>query len=162
MTRPSIENAGNNAHNAEKDAVEQQGGPLHFPAEDEVAMDKSNAHTKMNAKAATDKEHSMTLLQGIKLYPKAIFWSVVISTCIAMEGYDVCLINNVRRSTIAGSEARNANIIIVLCFPPVQPQIRCIRRSLRRIPGPCVLASRSLERCQRGRDHRSAHQRYCI
>ncbi|KAI6878768.1 hypothetical protein KC355_g22297, partial [Hortaea werneckii] len=94
MTRPSIENAGNNAHNAEKDAVEQQGGPLHFPAEDEVAMDKSDAHTKVNAKAATDKEHSMTLLQGIKLYPKAIFWSVVISTCIAMEGYDVCLINN--------------------------------------------------------------------
>ncbi|RMZ04958.1 hypothetical protein D0864_02606 [Hortaea werneckii] len=94
MTRPSIENAGNDAHNAEKDTVEQQGGPLHFPAEDEIAMDKSNAHTKMNAKAATDKEHSMTLLQGIKLYPKAIFWSVVISTCIAMEGYDVCLINN--------------------------------------------------------------------
>lgn len=36
----------------------------------------------------------MTLLQGIRLYPKAIAWSVLISTCIAMEGYDVCLINN--------------------------------------------------------------------
>ena len=33
----------------------------------------------------------MTLLQGIRLYPKAILWSVLISTCIAMEGYDVCL-----------------------------------------------------------------------
>jgi SP family general alpha glucoside:H+ symporter-like MFS transporter len=29
----------------------------------------------------------MTLLQGIKLYPKAVFWSMLISTCIAMEGY---------------------------------------------------------------------------
>ena len=36
----------------------------------------------------------MTLWQGIKLYPKAIAWSMLISTCIVMEGYDVCLINN--------------------------------------------------------------------
>lgn len=36
----------------------------------------------------------MTLLQGIKLYPKAVAWSVLISTCIAMEGYDISLVNN--------------------------------------------------------------------
>lgn len=47
-----------------------------------------------NAKAATDKEQSMTLMQGIKLYPKAAMWSVLISTCIAMEGYDISLVNN--------------------------------------------------------------------
>ncbi|KAL5117099.1 hypothetical protein ACEQ8H_005058 [Pleosporales sp. CAS-2024a] len=47
-----------------------------------------------DARHATEKEHSMTLLQGIKLYPKAIGWSVLISTCIVMEGYDVCLLNN--------------------------------------------------------------------
>jgi MFS transporter, SP family, general alpha glucoside:H+ symporter len=41
------------------------------------------------ARKATEKEHSMTLLQGIKLYPKAIAWSVLISTCIVMEGYDI-------------------------------------------------------------------------
>ncbi|KAK4139234.1 uncharacterized protein C8A04DRAFT_33284, partial [Dichotomopilus funicola] len=46
------------------------------------------------AKTATEKEQKMTLLQGIKLYPKAIAWSILISTCIVMEGYDVCLINN--------------------------------------------------------------------
>ncbi|KAJ5965235.1 Major facilitator superfamily domain general substrate transporter [Penicillium waksmanii] len=39
-----------------------------------------------NAKAATETEHKMTLLQGIRTYPKAIGWSVLISTCIAMEG----------------------------------------------------------------------------
>jgi SP family general alpha glucoside:H+ symporter-like MFS transporter len=50
--------------------------------------------TILNAKLATDKEHRMTLLQGIKLYPKAVFWSVLISTCIVMEGYDISLINN--------------------------------------------------------------------
>lgn len=47
-----------------------------------------------NAKTATEKEQKMSLLQGIKLYPKAVFWSVFISTCIAMEGYDVSLVNN--------------------------------------------------------------------
>ncbi|OPB43514.1 MFS permease (maltose permease) [Trichoderma guizhouense] len=36
----------------------------------------------------------MTLLQGIKLYPKAIAWSMIISTCIVMEGYDISLVNN--------------------------------------------------------------------
>lgn len=46
------------------------------------------------AKSATEKEQKMTLLQGIKTYPKAILWSMLISTCIVMEGYDVCLINN--------------------------------------------------------------------
>ncbi|KAK6836657.1 sugar transporter [Apiospora arundinis] len=47
-----------------------------------------------DAKLATEKEHSMSLWQGIKLYPKAIAWSVLISTCIVMEGYDVSLVNN--------------------------------------------------------------------
>ncbi|KAK3373180.1 general substrate transporter [Lasiosphaeria ovina] len=46
------------------------------------------------AKHATQREQSMTLMQGVRLYPKAIAWSVLISTCIVMEGYDVCLINN--------------------------------------------------------------------
>jgi hypothetical protein len=46
------------------------------------------------AKAATDEEKGMTLMQGIRLYPKAILWSVLISTCIAMEGYDLCLLGN--------------------------------------------------------------------
>jgi SP family general alpha glucoside:H+ symporter-like MFS transporter len=47
-----------------------------------------------NAKAATEKEQSMSLMQGIRLYPKAVLWSVLISTCIAMEGYDISLVNN--------------------------------------------------------------------
>ncbi|KAI9934714.1 hypothetical protein ASPWEDRAFT_175441 [Aspergillus wentii DTO 134E9] len=47
-----------------------------------------------DAKNATDKERKMTLLQGIKTYPKAVAWSVIISTCIAMEAYDISLVNN--------------------------------------------------------------------
>lgn len=68
--------------------------PLHFPEKDKLASTESLDEVKRNAKRATDSEHSMTLLQGIKLYPKAVGWSLLISTCIAMEGYDVCLLSN--------------------------------------------------------------------
>ncbi|KAJ5505662.1 Major facilitator superfamily domain general substrate transporter [Penicillium expansum] len=58
--------------------------------QDSVPMAKANN----NAKSAAEAEHKMTLLQGIRTYPKAIAWSVLISTCIAMEGYDISLVNN--------------------------------------------------------------------
>ncbi|KAL5339553.1 general substrate transporter [Aspergillus crustosus] len=54
----------------------------------------SMAKVIQNAKAAAQKEQQMTLLQGIKLYPKAVMWSVIISTTIAMEAYDISLVNN--------------------------------------------------------------------
>jgi SP family general alpha glucoside:H+ symporter-like MFS transporter len=57
--------------------------------------EKDAKHTIIDhARAAATKEQNMTLLQGIKLYPKAIFWSILISTCIVMEGYDISLVNN--------------------------------------------------------------------
>ncbi|PLB47996.1 sugar transporter [Aspergillus steynii IBT 23096] len=63
-------------------------------ASDDHRDSSSVAKIVENAKAATDKEQNMTLLQGIKLYPKAVAWSILISTCIVMEGYDISLINN--------------------------------------------------------------------
>ncbi|EEQ91194.1 MFS transporter, SP family, general alpha glucoside:H+ symporter [Blastomyces dermatitidis ER-3] len=63
-----------------------------------ASLGKSSMMTKSeifeSAKLAADKEQRMTLLQGLKLYPKAAAWSVLISTCIVMEGYDICLVNN--------------------------------------------------------------------
>lgn len=67
---------------------------LHFPVEDQLAHTKSMNEVIRKAKTATDKEHKMTLWQGIKLYPKAIGWSLLISTCICMEGYDGCLLSS--------------------------------------------------------------------
>ena len=46
------------------------------------------------AQAATAKEHSMSLWDGVKLYPKAIGWSILLSTAIIMEGYDVVLMGS--------------------------------------------------------------------
>jgi MFS transporter, SP family, general alpha glucoside:H+ symporter len=58
-----------------------------------LSQPKRGSTVIRSAKAATDKEHSMSLLQGIRLYPKAIAWSMLISLCIAMEGFDLCLLN---------------------------------------------------------------------
>ena len=54
----------------------------------------AEANMVANAQRATILEHGMTLKQGLKLYPKAIMWSALISTLCAMEGYDISLIGN--------------------------------------------------------------------
>ena len=67
------------------------GAPEHH---DYAGRRKSIDDVIYNAQRATEKEHQMSLWQGIKLYPKAVGWSILISTCICMEGYDVCLLSN--------------------------------------------------------------------
>ena len=47
-----------------------------------------------------ESEHRMTLLEAIRLYPKAIGWSMLISTCIVMEGFDVALIGKLTKASI--------------------------------------------------------------
>lgn len=46
------------------------------------------------ARQAADQEHAMTLIQAIRRYPKAVLWSVLLSTSIIMEGYDIVLVSS--------------------------------------------------------------------
>jgi len=48
-----------------------------------------------DASKATRAEQRMTLREGIRLYPKAIAWSILLSTAIIMEGFDKNLITNI-------------------------------------------------------------------
>lgn len=73
-----------------KDAT--TGGVINVDGDEEFS--KRDRTVIEHARAAAAKEQNMTLLQGIRLYPKAIVWSMIISTCIVMEGYDVSLVNN--------------------------------------------------------------------
>ncbi|RYO97540.1 hypothetical protein DL765_011141 [Monosporascus sp. GIB2] len=50
-------------------------------------------HMLSNAREATEHEKSVTLWQSIKMYPKAIF-SMTLSLCIIMEGYDLQLLGS--------------------------------------------------------------------
>ncbi|KAJ4309160.1 hypothetical protein N0V84_011666 [Fusarium piperis] len=61
------------------------------PAIAPIAVDVSVAH---EAAAAAEAERGMGLLASLKLYKKACFWSVFISVCIVMEGFDNALLNN--------------------------------------------------------------------
>jgi hypothetical protein len=71
------------------------GAPLEVATSNECHKDpkRTNSVVIRDAKAATVKEQNMTLLQGIKTYPKAIAWSMLISMCIVMEGFDLVLLN---------------------------------------------------------------------
>ncbi|MAD82244.1 MAG: hypothetical protein CL912_04715 [Deltaproteobacteria bacterium] len=80
--------------NKTSDTIDPSSPPLHFPQKDNLDHTKAMNEVIHNARNATDKEHSMTLWQGLKLYPKAVGWSVLISTCIVMEGYDLCLLSS--------------------------------------------------------------------
>ena len=50
------------------------------------------------ANEATETEKNMTILQAFKTYPRAVIFSVILSTAIVMEGYDVVLLANLYAS----------------------------------------------------------------
>ena len=47
-----------------------------------------------SAIAGTEAEKRMGIIEGFKLYPKACGWSILLSTAIIMEGYDVALLQS--------------------------------------------------------------------
>jgi hypothetical protein len=81
-------------HSVHEDRDDKNGSRTPALSENEKATNEMFA----NAALATDKEHNMTLKQGLKLYPKAIAWSALISTLCAMEGNDISLIGNFCKS----------------------------------------------------------------
>ena len=72
---------------AEADASATMGATLHH-------KDPDYAHLVDEARLAMEREHSMTLAEAIRMYPKAVGWSVLLSTALIMEGYDTLLIGN--------------------------------------------------------------------
>jgi SP family general alpha glucoside:H+ symporter-like MFS transporter len=52
------------------------------------------AEISAEVKDAIQKEHEMSFMQAIKLYPKAVGWSILLSTANVMEGYDVLLLSS--------------------------------------------------------------------
>lgn len=52
------------------------------------------ADATKNARQATELEHELTAWQAVKLYPRAILCSVILSFAIIMEGYDTALLGN--------------------------------------------------------------------
>ena len=54
-----------------------------------VATDLAN-----DAQVATAQEKSMGIIESIRRYPKAVFFSMCLSLCVIMEGYDTALLGS--------------------------------------------------------------------
>jgi SP family general alpha glucoside:H+ symporter-like MFS transporter len=69
--------------------------PSRLEVED-VNLDLKMQGTNLNlrAKDGAELEHNLSPWQAIKVYPMAIFWAVLVSMCVVMEGYDTILISN--------------------------------------------------------------------
>ncbi|KAK9250025.1 general substrate transporter [Lipomyces tetrasporus] len=59
-----------------------------------VVTQNLNQDLLVEAKDATAFERQMTLRQALKIYPKAVAWSIVLSSAIIMEGYDTLLLGS--------------------------------------------------------------------
>ena len=46
------------------------------------------------AREATETEHKMGIIEAVRTYPKAVGWSVLASTALIMEGYDLVVIGS--------------------------------------------------------------------
>ncbi|KAK9366859.1 general substrate transporter [Lipomyces kononenkoae] len=71
----------------------------HITADTELDLDVLNVdlyseQLNHNAAVGAESEAAMSLWKSMKAYPMAIFWSLVVSMCVVMEGYDTILINN--------------------------------------------------------------------
>lgn len=54
----------------------------------------SGSKNDLLAQQASEDEHNLTLIQALRRHPKAVMWSILVSTSIIMEGYDVVLIGS--------------------------------------------------------------------
>lgn len=57
-------------------------------------QDMQGKHLEALAKDGAKNEHNLTPMQALRSYPMAVFWSLMVSMCVIMEGYDTILIGN--------------------------------------------------------------------
>jgi len=83
----------NNSPSDKADGIHQEIDQKHLGHDhDENMPSKDGAHQAMV------QEKNMSLWQAVKLYPKAVGWSMVLSTALVMEGYDLLLLSNLYAS----------------------------------------------------------------
>lgn len=79
------------------DATRRHSSVVQVDTEQVRKMSAANAdiaELTKDAARATQAEQNMTLMEGLRLYPKAVGWSVLLSGAIIMEGFDIVLIAN--------------------------------------------------------------------
>lgn len=79
-------------------SAENKGAGVHPHAGSPPAASRHPGGLAAEAKQAAESEHRMTLWEAVRTYPKAIGWSVLLSSTLVMEGYDLALLSNLYSS----------------------------------------------------------------
>ncbi|KAI4854114.1 sugar transporter [Aureobasidium sp. EXF-8845] len=72
-------------------STDLKNGAVMVENKDKVSTKDDNNLTWL-ASQATEDDHNLTLMEGLRKYPKACFCSIAVSSAIIMEGYDIVLI----------------------------------------------------------------------
>jgi SP family general alpha glucoside:H+ symporter-like MFS transporter len=67
---------------------------VEVPVQEHVEIIPAEKGVLRDAQEATNVEHQLGLLKSARLYPKAIAWSMLLSTALIMEGYDLLLMGS--------------------------------------------------------------------
>jgi hypothetical protein len=67
---------------------------VEVPVQEHVEITHAGKGVLRDAQEATNVEHQLGLLKSARLYPKAIAWSILLSTALIMEGYDLLLMGS--------------------------------------------------------------------
>lgn len=78
------------------DAISENHGG-HIDLDNSVVNKLARSNPKVailssEAKVGTEAEHNMSIREAIRRYPKAVAWSILFSTAIILEGYDIALV----------------------------------------------------------------------
>lgn len=76
------------------DTMNEKPGIAPVPSQADIALENSAKVVTENARLATETEHELTLWQAVKIYRKAIAWSVIVSMATVMESYDIQIIGS--------------------------------------------------------------------
>ncbi|KIW78278.1 hypothetical protein Z517_08113 [Fonsecaea pedrosoi CBS 271.37] len=75
----------------------QHGSASQLPLRQEWHGDEEaeeNRRLEQAASKYSQFEHNLTVREALKAYPMAVFWSLAVSTCVIMEGFDSVLVPN--------------------------------------------------------------------
>ncbi|KAK2598390.1 hypothetical protein N8I77_011810 [Diaporthe amygdali] len=86
----------NNNHDSIDHALDSIAKPV--TDKDSVMGAENIIKPNTRAQNAASEEKTMSLRQALKLYPKAIGWSVLLSSTLIMEGYDLALLGSLYAS----------------------------------------------------------------
>ncbi|KAL3459043.1 general substrate transporter [Aspergillus heterothallicus] len=61
---------------------------------DDHPYEKPDAEQEARIRQTIDKERTTSVREALRLYPKAVAWSILLSTTVIMEGYDLLLVSS--------------------------------------------------------------------